>query len=456
MNQPTSPTEPQLPLIDPATLRPQHVMGIVVENIKRLYAAELQLNGEGGLVLVTGENDNGKSSLLDAICAALNPEFIPEVPIRVGADKARIVVTTEDLIITRRFTNKTDTLEVKSRDGKVQRSPAALLDSLIAHFGFDPMEFSKLPDKEQRDQLVKVCPVGIDLAKNAAETAAAYENRTIANREVKRVETYLASLPQPAADAPELIDVTELNAQIDVLRDQHSKQELERSKLLTATTYANLAKAAVVSTKAELERLKKQLAECEQRLAADIEAERKAAQKLTDLQEIVKALPNVLQEGKFLRQKLAAAQSTNERAKEAKDRASAIAKAQQELEAAKASQKAACDQYDALVKQRADALQNAKFPFKALSISPEGVVLLNNVPLRQASQAQRIRVGVALAVVANPKIRVAFIREGSLLDKKSLEMLAELAKTHNLQVFVELVESSSPAAIHIVNGAVAK
>lgn len=456
MNQPTSQSEQQLPLINAETLRPQHVLGLTIENVKRMYAAELQLSGEGGLVLVTGENDNGKSSVLDSVCMALNPDFIPEVPIRAGAEKARIVVTTEDLVITRRFTNKTDTLEVKSRDGKVQRSPAALLESLIAQIGFDPLEFSKLADKQQAAQLLEICPVPLDLAQNAAETAAAYERRTEANREVKREEAYLSGLPQPEANAPQPVDVSALNAQLDELRGRYSAQDAVRTKLPLVAEELTRASNTVNATGDRISELKRQLQEQESKLVEQLQREQQVRTSLEQLQATVAALPNLLPEGAALRQQLADAQSINERAKEAKDRALAISKAQGELDRAKAAQKAASDAYEALVKQRADALQNAQFPFKALSISPEGAVLLNGVPLRQASQAQRIRVGVALAVVANPKIRVAFIREGSLLDKKSLEMLAELAKAHNLQVFVELVESANPAAIHIVNGAVAK
>ncbi|WP_164894988.1 hypothetical protein, partial [Mesorhizobium sp. M7A.F.Ca.AU.001.01.1.1] len=75
-------------------------------------------------------------------------------------------------------------------------------------------------------------------------------------------------------------------------------------------------------------------------------------------------------------------------------------------------------------------------------------------PLDQASQAEKIRVSVAIAAAMSPKLKVAIIKDGSLLDKKSWALLEQFAIEHDLQVFVETVDSTRPTAIVIEDGSI--
>jgi len=59
--------------------------------------------------------------------------------------------------------------------------------------------------------------------------------------------------------------------------------------------------------------------------------------------------------------------------------------------------------------------------------------------LNQCSSSQQIKIGMAIAAASNPKVRVATIREGSLLDDASMEMIDEIAREHGVQCFVERV-----------------
>jgi hypothetical protein len=58
-------------------------------------------------------------------------------------------------------------------------------------------------------------------------------------------------------------------------------------------------------------------------------------------------------------------------------------------------------------------------------------VTLGAEPFDQASQAQKIRVSVAIAAAMNPKLRVARILDGSLLDARSWAALEDYAATHD-------------------------
>jgi hypothetical protein len=84
----------------------------------------------------------------------------------------------------------------------------------------------------------------------------------------------------------------------------------------------------------------------------------------------------------------------------------------------------------------------------------DGVVLLKGVPFEQASSAERIMASVRMAMAANPKLKLILIKDGSLLDKKAMEMLAQLADETGYQVWVERVEGSGKVGFVIEDGRV--
>lgn len=104
------------------------------------------------------------------------------------------------------------------------------------------------------------------------------------------------------------------------------------------------------------------------------------------------------------------------------------------------------------IKARKEArLREAKLPVQGLSVSDDGV-LFNGVPLSQASQAEKIRVGVAVALAQNPRFRVVIVRDGSLLDDNSRAMLKQACKEAGAQLVLELVRPEEPNGIFLVDG----
>ena len=125
--------------------------------------------------------------------------------------------------------------------------------------------------------------------------------------------------------------------------------------------------------------------------------------------------------------------------------------ARQELTVARAAWRAADAAVNGVDKQKTELMTASKLPVAGLGFS-EGGVTLNGHPLEQASSAEQIQVGIALAAAANPKLRVCFIREGSLLDVKSWAAVVKSAKDNDLQIWIEVIKSDDPGAIRIVDG----
>ena len=94
---------------------PLTVLGLFAQNVKRLRVVNI-LPAETGLVKVAGNNGAGKSSTLDAIVMALGgKDAQPDVPIRQGAARAKVVVDLGALRVTRTWTEKETYLTVERR-----------------------------------------------------------------------------------------------------------------------------------------------------------------------------------------------------------------------------------------------------------------------------------------------------------------------------------------------------
>lgn len=104
-------------------------------------------------------------------------------------------------------------------------------------------------------------------------------------------------------------------------------------------------------------------------------------------------------------------------------------------------------------KVKQDAIAKAKMPVEGLGFG-DGVVLHNGVPFDQASSAEQLRVSVAIAMAANPKLRVIRIQDGSLLDDTSMQVITDMARDHDMQVWMEKVDSTGKVGIVIEDGEV--
>lgn len=104
------------------------------------------------------------------------------------------------------------------------------------------------------------------------------------------------------------------------------------------------------------------------------------------------------------------------------------------------------------------ALKGANFPVPGLSVGEDGVTF-DGLPLDQASQAEQLRVALAVAIRVQAKrgrsLRVVRILDGSLLDGRSMALVREMAEQHDFQVWVERIEREG-AQIVIEDGAIAK
>lgn len=415
------------------------------ENIKKLKAVAIE--PEGNVIEITGDNDQGKTSLLDSIYWALGGlGAIQDDPIRTGEDKARIFLDIGSYKITRRINRTEDgsfgsTLTIENEDGAKYSSPQKMLDAIIGELTFDPLEFTRKKPKEQFDTL-KAFVTGFDFEDSARRRKAIFDERTAVGRRAGELEAQAKGIEVPADIPDDLVDEEALVAEMQAAGEHNA--QIERRKA---------AREAVRQNIAGMEQANKDRADRIIELQRQIDAlEEQRTETFKQIQSEQTRLINAEQlpepiDPSAIRAKIDSARQTNALVARKRQRAELDAQAKEQ----QAKVKQLTSDIEAIDKAKADAIAAAKMPVEGIGFGDE-VVLLNGHPLDQASGAQQLRASIAMAMAMNPRLRIMLVRDASLLDKKSFELVAEMAKEHDFQVWLEVVDSSRPSAIVIEDG----
>lgn len=415
--------------------KPLHVVSLEATNVKRLRA--VMIRPDGSTVLIGGRNAQGKSSTLDAIEMALaGGRSIPVEPVRHGARKARIVLDLGDIVVERTFTSKGSALEVRGADGVPKASPQKLLDSLCSKVAFDPLEFARMEPKKQDETLKRV--LGLDFSDIEAARAKLYEQRTAANREVKRLEALLESQPEHRDAPKEPVDVAEAAAQLKAAGDRSAARAKMAAAIENRRADLTRHEERMAELRAELDRVQGEIARGLAK-GEELRAEILTAERDLPPEESVAELEETIRTAET---------------KNAKHRANAERKkTEAELRKQEAAAEGFTDTIKSLDEEKAERLAAAKFPIEGLGFDDVGPTL-HGVPLAQASQAEALRLSVAIGAALNPRVKVMLIREGSRLDDEGLALLAKLAEETGSQLWIERVGTKDAGAIIIEDGEV--
>jgi len=420
------------------------IIELKAENVKRLRAIHLKPNGES--VVIGGQNEQGKSTVLDSILYALGGgKDLPEQPIRTGEKRAEITVDLGELVVTRRFTESGSTLVVKTRDGDTKSSPQSILDKMVGKLTFDPLQFARMEAKPQREVLAKL--VGLDFASVNAEYQRLYDRRRDANREVERFKTLLFG-------KTEVPNLPEAEIAVDsLLADLGSAQAVNKS-FEDARAVLNMADAYAKERVNSVEIQQKAVIEAEARLQREREVLKVRQDELVVAQEKLSQASAAFQAATTAEEAPIKAAILDAQTKNTIIRANqAIRKQKADLEQAEKQAKALDEQCQAQLDKKAELIRNATFPLPGLSVTDDAVVF-ESLPLKQASTAQQIKISSAIGIALNPTLRVMLIREGSLLDDVSLTALHEMARDNDIQLWIERVGKGEEVSVVIADGSV--
>jgi predicted ATP-dependent endonuclease of OLD family len=399
------------------------ILRLQAENVKKLRVVEI--TPEGNVVHLTGPNGAGKSSVLDAIWMALaGAKAIPSHPVREGEESARIRLDLGELIVTRKFKRDgASTLTVESAEGARFPSPQAMLDSLVGSLAFDPLAFARMEPRAQLEALRKLVPLEEDVDALDRANQADYQTRTERNRLAKELEAQIAAIPVDPNLPATPVDEAALLQRMESAAQHNGQLEQRKTKraALAESIAARRQEAAELRARAD--------ALC--RAADEDQAKLDRAE----------ALPDPIDTAE-LRRAIERAREINRNA-ETQQRKDALATrlAQVLMDAERLTQQMA----ERTARKQA-AIAAAPMTVEGLGFG-EGEVLYQGLPLAQASSAEQLRVSVAIAMAANPKLRVLRVKDGGLLDEASLALLAGMAEAHDYQVWIETAGTHRPGIV---------
>lgn len=434
------------------------IIQLQAENFKKLKAVEIK--PQGNIVEITGKCEQGKTTVLDAIKAALCGEKFDE-PVRKGEEKGKVVVDLGDKIVTRTFTAAGGSLKVESKDGAKYPSPQAMLDKLVGKIAFNPLEFAKADAKKQVEMLLAVVEIKVDADKlkeissvivpampnpldmlNAAYKEV-YENRTLANRQLDAAKKTLESIPAVQEVKPVVIaDLVAEKDELDRQNRQNAEQRQAAAQLIL--TVQQLARDGVL-IQAQIDDLTEKLANAKLRQEANATAEKSAQEKYNAAMIAAEKLTDA--DLTDINTRIAEADNVNRQAKQFADRAEKSAEAtkfQAEADALTA-------QIEAIKNYKTEIIKATKFPVDGLDFAA-GAVTYNGIPFSQASGAQRMRVGIAIGMAANPELRVIMLDGYESLDTDQRAIVEQMAVEHDFQVWATTVDSSGTVGIYIEDG----
>jgi DNA repair ATPase RecN len=410
------------------------IVKLQAENIKRIQAVEITPDKD--LVIVAGQNAQGKSSVLDAITYALGgKDAVPAEPIRDGAKFGKVTIDCGDFIATREFSPSGQKLILKSKEGVPIARPQDFLDGLLSKLSFDPLEFSRMKADARIKTLLSLTE-GLDdkLTDIDRRRATAFEKRKEYNASVKTYNGQLAGMEAPKPDWPQgevcLDTFTEKRRQLQAVIDKNNQ---ERNDLKTLTDEVVSRRNKVAELARQLEDAKTLLHEAE----SSADSQSVVAHNLADpdISSVDTELNAAIEQNK-----LAAKRQQFEKVFKAKSDAEAWADKFTEQIAS----------YD---REKETTLASAVLPIPGLAFA-DGDVRYNGQLFDQLALSEQLRVSLSMGMAANPKLHVILVKDASLLDEGNMAIARQMAKEKDYQIWMECVGERGDATVIIEDGKV--
>lgn len=414
------------------------ITALEAENVKRIKAVALT-PAPTGLTLVGGNNNQGKTSVLDALAWALGGEkFRPNAAQRDGAvAPAHLRVTLSNGVVVERK-GKNSSLTVTDPTGR--RSGQQLLNAFVEPLALDLPRFMEASDKEKADILLRIIGIGNELHLRDMEIKSIYDKRTFTGQLAQQKKHFADELisypdaPEQPLSASDLIrqqqDILARNGENQRLRQQ--AQELARQEQQCLDELKRTRERI-----AELEKLREELDTKHTKLFNQRKNAEKTVDQLQDesTAELEASIQSIEETNRKVRANLEKARAEDEAAKYASD-------------------------YDKLTdaleqkrKERLALLNGADLPLPELSVE-DGALTYKGKRWRDMSGSDQLRVAAAIVRRLNPDCGFVLLDKLEQMDMTTLEEFGHWLEAEGLQAIATRVSTGSECQIIIEDGMV--
>ena len=420
------------------------IINLQAENIKRIVAIEI--TPTGNVVEINGNNESGKTSLLDSIWWALaGTRSHQPMPVRDGEKEARITLDLGDIIVKREFKvdkNKqvTTRILVEREDGARFPSPQKMLDDLLDSLAFDPLQFANMNAKEQYKILTAFVP-DIDFDGETMAQKSDYDRRRDYNRDEKSNRNAADHIQISEGDLDNPVDVAALMAELKSANENNESLNRKKRDIQISRDRIQLRKDTIETLQRQKKELEAALATAEDDLTnAKAESKELGTVSKSDFKETV-MVEKLINDADQINRDIDRQTSNRARKEELTRLADDAKKLADELTA----------KMDARTKRIHDAIASADMPVEGLELK-DGAAYLKGIPLEQASQARQLELSCAIAMRGENKLRVILIRNGNDLDKNMFKLVCDMANKYDCQAWIERIESGGEMGFVIEDG----
>lgn len=400
-----------------------------LENVKRIKAVKIEPT-ENGLTIVGGNNNQGKTSVLDAIAWVLGGnKFKPSQPNREGSVlPPNLKITLNNgLIVTR--TGKNSSLKVTDPEGS--KSGQQILNKLIGEMALNVPKFMASTPKEKANYLLNILGIGEELTKLEMQERKIYDDRRAIGQIALQKQKYADEL-QDYPDTPkELVSASELIKQQQTIMAHNAENQRKRMNQKSIYQEYKAAEGNVIALEAQLTEAKRKL----DKLTDDLETANKDIVDLVD--ESTDELEENIKEIDAINVKVRANVDKERATKEAEE-------AQQEYE----------DKSLELKKVREEKmhlLDSVQLPLPGLSIE-EGEIVFNGQKWDNMSGSDQLKVSTAIVRKLNPNCGFVLLDKLEQMDLDTLKEFGEWLESEGLQAIATRVSIGDECSIIIDDG----
>lgn len=405
------------------------INSLELDDVKRIKAVKIAPT-ENGLTVIGGKNNQGKTSVLDAIAWALGGDkFRPSGAVRDGsAVPPRLKVTLSNGIVVER-TGKNSDLKVTDSSGK--RGGQQLLNAFISSFALDLPKFMGSSPKEKANVLLQIIGVGDELDNLDRQENILYNRRLEIGRIAEQKEKYAAELPEYTDVPKEPVSPSELiRQQQDILaRNGENRRCRERAAQLRQD-YENCLE--------KIKMLRQQLLTLEKQEAGLSEALKNAELSASQLED----------------------ESTEELERNIREieKINIMVRSNLDKEKAETEARNFRDQYDELTEKisnirssRRHLLDSAKLPLQGLSVD-KGELTYKGAKWDCMSGSDQLRTAAAIVRKLNPNCGFVLIDKLEQMDMETMNEFGAWLEAEGLQAIATRVSTGGECSIIIEDG----
>lgn len=400
-----------------------------IENVKRVKAVMIEPTANG-LTILGGNNNQGKTSVLDSIAWALGGnKFKPSKPTREGSmnPPSLRVELSNGLIVERKGKNS----DLKVTDPAGGRAGQQLLDSFVEEFALNLPKFMESTPKEKAATLLRIIGVGDKLYALDNQESQLYNERLTIGRVADQKKKFAAEQPQYPEAPNDLVSIADLiTQQQDILarNGENAQKRLNQEKI----------KNELHQSEARLAQLKEALAAEEathDKLFGDYVIANKSIEDLVDesTAEIEQSIANIEEINRKVRANL-------DKAKAEEDAAEFAAKYE-----------ALSVEIQKVRDERSQLLESADLPLPGLSVE-DGELVFEGQKWDNMSGSQQLRISTAIVRKLKPDCGFVLLDKLEQMDLPTLTEFGQWLESVGLQAIATRVSSGEECQIIIEDG----